>query len=106
MRSTRETDGWTFVVSGDLDLVTVPQLRFALAEAFGGPAVDVVVDLTDVDFFELTALHLFAETARRLTRTGGGLFLRGLSPFQDRILVTYGLTRLSSGAWGERVSLA
>ena len=85
--------------------VTVPRLRVALAEAFAGPSCDVVVDLGDVDFFEVTALNLFAETARRLDRTGGRLFLRELSSFQHRILIAYGLTRLASGAWAERVSL-
>jgi anti-anti-sigma factor len=105
VRGTRNSAGWTFVVSGDLDLVTVPRLRFALAEAFAGPACDVVVDLHDVDFFEVTALYLFAETARRLDRTGGRLFLRELSSFQHRILIAYGLTRLASGAWADRVSL-
>jgi anti-anti-sigma factor len=106
VRGTRNSAGWTFIVSGDLDLVTVPRLRFALAEAFAGPSCDVVVDLRDVDFFEVTALNLFAETARRLDRTGGRLFLRELSSFQHRILIAYGLTRLASGAWAERVSLA
>jgi anti-anti-sigma factor len=102
---TRDTEGWTFVVRGDLDLLTVPRLRYALADAFAGPAADVVVDLTEVDFFEVTALHLFAEIARRLDRTGRQLFLRQPSAFQQRLLTTYGLTRQASGAWAERVSL-
>jgi anti-anti-sigma factor len=105
VRGTRDAEGWTFVVRGDLDLVTVPRLRFALADAFAGPATDVVVDLAQVDFFEVMALHLFAEIARRLERTGRRLFLRHLSPFQQRLLITYGLTRRTSGAWAERVTL-
>ncbi len=106
VRGTRDGSGWTFIVRGDLDLVTVPRLRFALAEAFAGPVHDVVVDLQDVEFFEVTALHLFAEITRRLSRGGRRLFLRGLSPFQQRLLHTYGLTRSASGAWAERVTLA
>jgi anti-anti-sigma factor len=102
---TRDTGGWTFVVQGDLDLLTVPRLRFALADAFAGPAADVVVDLGEVDFFEVTALHLFAEIARRLGRSGSRLFLRHPSAFQQRLLTTYGLTRLASGAWAEPVTL-
>ncbi len=103
---TRDAHGWTFAVSGDLDLVTVPRLRYALAQAFAGPSSDVVVDLHEVDFFEVTALNLFAETARRLDRTGGRLFLLGLSPFQHRLLLTCGLTRLGAGGRTERVSVS
>ena len=102
----RDARGWTFVVRGDLDLVTVPRLRSVLADAFAEPSCDVLVDLCDVDFFEVTALNLFAETARRLDRTGGRLFLTGLSHFQHRILLTCGLTRLGSGAWTDRICLS
>lgn len=99
---TRYTDAWTFDVCGDLDLETVPLLRVALADAFAGDVGDVVVDLTEVAFFEVTAMNLFAETARRLQRTGRRLFLRELTAFQQRLLVTYGFTQLASGAWVER----
>jgi anti-anti-sigma factor len=103
---TRESLGWTFIVSGDLDLDTVPRLRIALGEAFAGSSGDVVVDLAGVDFFDVMALNLFAETARRLGRNGRRLFLRELSAFQQRLLTTYGLTRLTSGAWTEGVRLS
>jgi anti-anti-sigma factor len=106
VRGSRDASGWTFVVRGDLDLVTVPRLRAALADVFVDPSCDVLVDLHGVDFFEVTALNLFAETARRLDRTGGRLFLRGLSDFQHRILLTCGLTRLGSGAWTDRICLS
>ncbi|HEX4019490.1 MAG TPA: STAS domain-containing protein [Frankiaceae bacterium] len=101
----RDAAGWTFTVSGDLDLDTVPRLRYALAEAFAGPKGDVIVDLGAVGFFDVTALNLFAETSRRLERTGGGLFLRELSAFQQRLLTTYGLSRCASGAWTEPLNL-
>ena len=106
MQGSRDARGWTFVVSGDLDLVTVPRLRSALAEAFAEPSCDVLVDLRGVDFFEVTALNLFAETARRLDRTGGRLFSPDSAHFQHRILLTCGLTRLGSGAWTDRICLS
>jgi anti-anti-sigma factor len=106
VQGSRDTSGWTFVVRGDLDLDTVPRLRIALADAIDGPSTDVLVDLRDVEFFEVTAMNLFAETARRLDRTGGRLFLRGLSAFQHHILLTCGLTRLGSGDWTQRISLS
>jgi anti-anti-sigma factor len=106
VQGSRDARGWTFVVRGELDLVTVPRLRAALADVFVEPSSDVLVDLRGVDFFEVTALNLFADTARRLDRTGGRLFLRGLSDFQHRILLTCGLTRLGSGAWADRISLS
>jgi anti-anti-sigma factor len=106
VQGSRDARGWTFVVSGDLDLVTVPRLRSALADAFVEPSCDVLVDLRAVDFFEVTALNLFAETARRLDRTGGRLYLTGLSDFQHRILLTCGLTRLGSGAASEPICLS
>ncbi len=106
VRGSRDAQGWTFFVCGDLDLATVPRLRYALAQVFAGTPGDVVVDLHEVDFFEVTALNLFAETARRLHRTGGRMFLRGLSPFQHRILLTCGMTRFGAGASPERVCLS
>ena len=105
VRGTRGAAEWILSVSGDLDLDTVPRLRYALAQAFAEPVGDVVLDLREVDFFEVTALNLFAETSRRLERTGGRLFLRELSAFQQRLLLTYGLIPLSSGAWTEPASL-
>jgi anti-anti-sigma factor len=105
VQGTHDASGWTFEVRGDLDLETVPRLRYALADVFAGPAGPVVVDLRAVDFFDVTALNLFAETARRLHRRGGRFYLRGLSPFQHRLLLTCGLTRLGTGSWTERVSV-
>jgi hypothetical protein len=39
VRGNRDAAGWTFLVSGELDLDTVPHLRSALAEAFAEPSV-------------------------------------------------------------------
>ncbi len=105
VHGTRDSAGWTFIVRGDLDLDTVPRLRSALTGALTAPSGDVVVDLREVDFFDVTALNLFAETSRRLERAGGRLFLAELSSFQQRLLLTYGLTRHACGAWIEPVGL-
>ena len=56
----------TVSVSGELDQSTAPELRAALAEAFGEPHGGVLVDLSDCSFIDSTGLSLLVETKRRL----------------------------------------
>lgn len=71
---------------GELDLLTAPRLRAALAEACLEPVCDVFVELQAVTFFDALTLGLFAATAKRLRGNGCRLVLQGLSPQQDTLV--------------------
>jgi anti-sigma B factor antagonist len=57
--------------SGDLDLVTAPELRRELVRAWDEGAVEIVVDLLKVPFVDSSALGVLVEASKRTTARGG-----------------------------------
>ena len=80
------TDGPTLVLSGDFDVRSTMEVRTAIYEHLEGHDEDVVVDLTDVDSVDLTALKVLAYATREATRAGHHLVLRGCGPAVRRLL--------------------
>ena len=80
------TDGSTLVLSGDFDVRSTSQVRNALYDHLEGRDEDVVVDLTDVDAIDVTALKVLAVATRRASRAGHHLTLRGCGPAVRRML--------------------
>ena len=80
------TDGPTLVLSGDFDVRSTMEVRTAIYEHLEGRDEDVVVDLTDVDSVDLTALKVLAYATREATRAGHHLVLRGCGPAVRRLL--------------------
>ena len=70
---------------GDLDLVTVEELRDLLARACEREAGMVVVDLSDVPFVDVLSLSAILATADGLRERGGALLVRGASGAVRRI---------------------
>lgn len=64
----RELDSLTTVVSaaGELDLLSAPELKRALADPLGAKGGHVVVDLSQVTFLDSTALGVLVGVKRRL----------------------------------------
>jgi anti-anti-sigma factor len=58
---------------GDLDLLTVDDLRAELAEAVADGQVDVLIDLTNVDHVDIVALSAILAAADTLREQGRGL---------------------------------
>lgn len=80
------TDGPTLVLSGDFDVRSTMEVRTAIYEHLEGYDEDVVVDLTEVDSVDLTALKVLAYATREATRAGHHLVLRGCGPAVRRLL--------------------
>jgi anti-sigma B factor antagonist len=59
-------DAWVVRLGGELDLYNAPQVRKALIEAASDSASRVVVDLSEVEFLDSTALGILIEASRRL----------------------------------------
>jgi anti-anti-sigma factor len=74
-----------FRVSGELDLLTVPQLRGALA-ALGDHGRDVVLDLAGVSFVDSSGLGLLLAAAGTAEEGGASLILRAPSPAVRRLI--------------------
>ncbi|WP_246355229.1 STAS domain-containing protein [Nocardioides ungokensis] len=80
------TDGPTLVLSGDFDVRSTWRVRQALYDHLEGHDEDVVVDLTDVDSVDVTALKVLAVATREASRAGHHLTLRGCGPAVRRLL--------------------
>jgi anti-sigma B factor antagonist len=88
---------------GDLDLRSAPQLRGRLAHALQRE-VDVIVDLSDVDFIDSTGLAALLNALRRMTRAGRSLTL--IAPPGSAAQRLLQLTRLDSTFRVQAVALA
>jgi len=78
-------DSTVVTLHGDLDLVTVEELRDLLAEACDQKPSFVVVDLTDVPFVDVLSLSAILASADSLRDRGGSLLVRGASGAVRRI---------------------
>lgn len=74
----------TVRLHGDLDLVTVEELRRLLRQASAGTC-DVVVDLSDVPFVDVLSLSAILATADALRDQGRHLAVVGASPPVRRV---------------------
>jgi anti-anti-sigma factor len=65
----RHWRGSTVVIgcSGDLDMLTAPELERHLADAIGSRPAAIVVDMSGVDFLSARAMDVLAETHRRVS---------------------------------------
>jgi len=80
------TDGPTLVLSGAFDVRSTWEVRNALHEHIEARSEDVVVDLTDVESVDVTALKVLAFATRRAAILGRHLTLRGCGPAVRRLL--------------------
>jgi anti-anti-sigma factor len=92
---TRSAGEVTVRVSGDVDILTVPDLRLALHEVtMPGCRDAVVVDLADVTFLDATGLGVLVGAHRRAGRAGIALELRDPTPRMLRLLAMTRLDRV------------
>lgn len=78
-------------VSGDLDCITVPELRAGVDAAVSDGCTTVVVDLADVTYVDSSALGFLVWADRRLLPVSGRLMLAAAGRDVSRILELSGL---------------
>ncbi len=81
-----ETDGSTLVLSGSFDARSTWMVRSAIYEHLDGLDQDVVIDLSDVEFVDVTALKVLAMATRQASRGGQRVTLRGCNGAVRRLL--------------------
>ena len=62
VRSIQDADGMRLVVSGELDLARVGQLKHAIRRAKESTSGGITIDLTDLEFIDSTGLSLLLRT--------------------------------------------
>ena len=88
------TDGPVLMLHGDFDVRSTWEVRTAIYDHLEGHDHDVVVDLSDVDTCDVTALKVLAVATREASREGRHLTLRGCGPAVRRLLHLSHLMRL------------
>lgn len=89
------TAGQTLVLAGQFDVRSTMEVRAALYQHIEDcGADDVIVDLTDVEAVDVTALKVLAVATRSAEREGRHLRLRGCGPAVRRMLHVSNLFRL------------
>ena len=87
-------DGAVLLLGGDLDVRSTMEVRNAVYDLLSSYETDVVIDLTDVDSIDVTAMKMLAVATRQAVRDGHHLTLRGCSPAVRRMLLISHLNRI------------
>jgi RNA polymerase sigma-70 factor (sigma-B/F/G subfamily) len=82
-----------FVVEGELDLASAPQLRATLAEALKTPGRNLVVDVSRVHFLDCTAVGMLLEVRREAEERQCTLRLTGASGLPLEVLEIAGVAK-------------
>jgi anti-sigma B factor antagonist len=82
MKVTQESQGTAtlFIVEGQVDMHTSPELRGHLRDALGSKSSPLVVDLAQVAFIDSSGLATLIEALQAVGKYGGKLRLCGLTP--------------------------
>lgn len=93
--------GAVLELHGAFDVRSTSEVRNAIYQSLDTLAEDVVVDMTDVETVDITALKVLAVATLRANRQGHHLMLRGCGPAVRRMLH---LSRLAHAVEVERVA--
>lgn len=93
---TTSGDKAEIAVVGELDFHSAPQLRETIVELVSQGVVDVIVDLSRLEFIDSSGLGILVAARNRTAERGGSLLLRSPSAQTSRVLEISGLNRLLS----------
>lgn len=79
---------------GDINHSEMVKVKNTIAESLRQGQTRFVLDLTDVDHINYMTLGVLVERAGRLRRSGGALYLAGLSTYLESILRFTGVEEL------------
>ena len=79
---------------GEIDIAAAVEIIPHLDAATGSPGARIVVDLTNVEFFDCSGLRLIYRARHRVLAHDGDLQLVCTHPLTLRVLKVTGLTRL------------
>jgi len=89
--SAGERTAFVIALDGDIDMARIPELHAAV-EAYGAStAVDIVVDLTEVDFMDSTGLGTMTRLRSEAKARGGVITIRNPNPQVSRAISIAGL---------------
>jgi anti-sigma B factor antagonist len=78
-------------LKGDIDMMTAPAMERALFQAISDGCVNVVADMTGVEFIDVVGLKTLAAVASDVRAVGGKLMLRSPNDLTRRICQLIGL---------------
>jgi anti-anti-sigma factor len=87
-------DGRVLLLAGDFDVRSTMEVRNAVYDLLSSHETDVVIDLSEVESIDVTALKVLAVATRQAVRDGHHLTLRGCSPPVRRMLLLSHLNRV------------
>jgi anti-sigma B factor antagonist len=88
-----ERDGCTVLaVTGEVDVATAPQLRQEAVRVAAAGEIQLVIDLSGVDFLDSTGLGVIVGVLKRVRTHGGDLAIAGA---EDHVRKVFEITRIS-----------
>jgi len=95
VRVHRDRGCTVLTLSGEIDIAAAEEIGPCLDRATDRSGARVVIDLSEVDFFDCSGLRLLYRARGRLLERGGELRLVCTDPLTLRILKATGLARLT-----------
>lgn len=81
-------------VKGELDFHSAPRFRELVLQLLNQGVVNIVVDLSAMDFVDSSGLGVLVATLKRMRERGGTLILRSPSANTSKVLEVSGLNKL------------
>jgi anti-sigma B factor antagonist len=81
-------------VEGEVDVLTAPRFKAALAKIVDAGAENVVVNLQRVRYMDSTGLGVLVSAMKQMRENSGNISLTGLNPYLSKIFEITGLRKV------------